>query len=265
MKALLRAAWQLTTVRFMLGQIVLAVVGFVLFAAWLRLPDSTVPAILSSVLLALVIVFVVFAGEAWLLLRLRGLPATARALARGALALLIAVALLFPLSMLLTHLSADDALRAGYFNSRFPANLRNVFSYPHLLTLLHETWDSLFWALLIVFAMAAVAITAAHKPLAAFVRMFRSLTAWVVLSLATIMGSWATVRLLHWTPGHGLAIEAGSVVLRLIVVVLLDAFLLCFSLALLVVLAKESDARYLPAATDAGTPDLSQPRTVERP
>jgi hypothetical protein len=130
---------------------------------------------------------------------------------------------------------------------------------------LQATWDSIFWAGLIVFAMAAVAVTVARKPLTAFVRMLSSLTGWVVLSLATIVGSEATLKLLHWTPGHGLAVEATSVAVRLILVVVLDTFLLCLSLALLVVLAKESDASYLPATTDAGTPDLSQPRTVENP
>ena len=265
MKALLRSAWQLNTPRFMLQQVALALVAFVLFALWLRLPDSTVLAVVLSALLAPVILVITFAGEAWLLLRLRGSATTLRALAIGALAVFVAVLLLFPLSALLTHVSAHDPLRAGYLNSRLPANMRNAFSYPHLLTLFDVTWDSLFWAGAIVFTMAAVAITAARKPLAAFLRMFRSLTAWVVLSLATIIGSWATVKLLNWTSGHGLRIEAASVMLRVIAVTLLDAFLLCLSLALLIVLTRENDAHYLPATTDAGTPDLSQPRTVANP
>lgn len=263
MKPLLRAAWQLLSLRFLLQQVALALVAFVLFAAWLRVPDGTVPAVVASALLAFLILFITFAGEAWLLLRLRGSAITARAWIPGAIALLLAMALLYPLSLLITHASADDALRAGYFNSRFPASMRNLFSYAHWMTFFQQAWDSLFWAVLIVFTMAGVAVVAAIQRLAAFARMLRSLTAWIVLSLATVLGSEATLRLLYWTPGHGLPIEATSVALRLIVTLFLNAFLVCLSLALLIVLCKDSDAHYLPAAT--GTPDLSQPRTVENP
>ncbi len=73
------------------------------------------------------------------------------------------------------------------------------------------------------------------------------------------------MRILDWTPGHGLRIEAISVVMRLVLITLLDAFLLCLSLALLIALAEESDASYLAAATDEGTPDLSHPRTAGNP
>jgi hypothetical protein len=262
---LLRSAWQLVSVRLLSQQIALALLAFALFTAWLRVPDGSVVAVVGSALLALVALALTFGGEAWLLLRLRALPRTPRSIVKGAVALFLAVLLLLPLSALLAHASAGDALRAGYLNSRFPANARNLFSYRHLITLFEQTWASLFWAGAIVFAMAAVAVTVAIKPLQAFGRMLQSLTAWVVLSVATIVGSEATVKLLYWTPGHGLRVETLSVVLRLIAVVLLDAFLLCLSLALLAVLAEQSDERYLPAATDAGTPDFSHPRTVDKP
>ena len=265
MKPLLRAAWHLVTLRFLLRQIALAAVAFALFAAWLRVPDGTVLAVAASALLALVLLVITFAGEAWLLLRVRGASITPRTLLRGAIALLVAMALLYPLSSLITHASAGDALRAGYFNSRFPASLRNTFSYAHWMSFFQEAWDSLFWAGVIVFSMAAVAMTAARGPLAAFSRMLRSLTAWIVLSLATIVGSEATLRLLYWTPGHGLTLEATSVVLRLVLITLLDAFLVCLSLALLIVLCQESDAAHLSGATGPGTPVLSQPRTVDNP
>ncbi len=265
MKALLRPAWQRLTLRFLLLQIALAVVAFALFAAWLRVPDGTVFAVAASALLALIFLVITFAGEAWLLLRQRGASITLRALLRGAIALLVAMALMYPLSVLITHASAGDALRAGYFNSHFSASLRNTFSYAHFMTFFKRAWDSLFCAGLIVFSMAAVGITAARRPRPAFRRMLRSLTAWIVLSLATVIGSEATLWLLHWTPGHGLTLEATSLVFRLVTVVLLDAFLLCLSLALLVVLCEESDAHQLPAATVAGTPVLSHPRTVENP
>jgi hypothetical protein len=264
--SLLRSAWRLLSVRFLLQQIVLALAAFILFAAWLRVPDGTVMAVAASGLLALVILFVAFLGEAWLLLSLRGSlrgsPKQPRDLAKGAAALLLAVALLFPLSMLLARASAEDALLAGYLNSRFPAGMRNIFSYAHIYTMLQEIWASLFWMGAIVLTMAAVAVTVAERALPPLGRMLQSVTGWVVLSVA-IVGSSATSELLYWTPGRGLAIQATSVVLRLLITTLLVAFLLCLSLALLVVLADEGDARYLPA--EEGTPDLSQPRTAGNP
>jgi hypothetical protein len=73
--------------------------------------------------------------------------------------------------------------------------------------------------------------------------MMGSFTAWVAISLATIVASEVTVRLVGWTPGHGLGVESVSLLLRSTAAVVLDVYLLCFSLALLTVLAEESDAQ----------------------
>ena len=238
---LLRGALQLVGLRFLEQEIVLAVVAFLLFAVWLRVPDGTSFAVAVSFVLAVVMLGVAFAGQAWLVLRLRGLPITRHAVVRGGVALLMAMALLYPLSLLLAHASAGDALRAGYYNSRFPASLRNTFSYAHIMTMLAQTWDSLFWAGLIVFTMGAVAFTAAMRPLAAFGRMVGSVTAWVVLTLATIVGSEATLRLMYWPPRHGLRVQVASLLLRVAILVVVNAWLVCLSLALLVVICRESD------------------------
>lgn len=262
---LLRAAREKTSVRFLLLQAGLAAAAFLLFLLWLRIPDANSAEVLLSALLAIASLLTATGGEAWLLLRVHGTRATCASLVRGAFAILLAIVLLFPLSALLDHISINDSQRAGYLNSQLSANMRHILTYPRLMTLFHQAWASLFWAVAIVLAMVAVAVTVARKPLQAVGRMLQSLTAWVLLSLFTIVASEATLRLLHWTPGHGLGLETTSLLVRIALTILLDAWLLCFSLALLVVLAEQSDARYIPAATDGGTPDLSQPRTVGRP
>ena len=262
---LLRAARKKTSVRFLLLQSGLAAAAFLLFLLWLRIPDANGAEVLLSALLAVACLLMATGGEAWLLLRVHGTRATRASAVRGAVAILLAIVLLFPLSALLDHISINDSQRAGYLNSQLSANMRHILTYPRLMTLLHQAWASLFWAFAIVLTMVAVAVTVARKPLQALAGMLQSLTAWVVLSLFTIVASEVTLQLLHWTPGHGLGVETTSLLMRIAFTVLLNAWLLCFSLALLIVLAEQSDARYIAAATDEGTPDFSQPRTVGKP
>ena len=244
--SLLRAAWQLVTARFVLLQAGVGLLAFVLFAGWLRVPDATVAEVVLSALVAVVLVAGVCGSEAVLLLRLAGTGATRRAVTAGAAAVLAASLLLVPLSLLLARGSAGDALRAGYLNSQLPAGLRHVFSYSHVLTLLDQGWDSLFWAGAIVCAMGAVAVTVARWPLRALGRMVGSFTAWVVLTVATVAGSEGTLLLVGWMPRwvvrSGLGVQGTSVAVRLMAVVVLDVLLFCISVALLVAVAQRSDA-----------------------
>ena len=213
---LLRGARDKTNVRFLLSQAGLAAAAFVLFLLWLRVPDANIAEVLFSALLAIALLLITTVGEAWLLLRVRQVQPARRSVVRGGVTLLVAIALLFPLAALLDHISINDSLRAGYLNSQLSAGMRRVFTYPHLMTIFHQMWASIFWAAAIVLTMGAVAVTVARKSLRALGSMLQSLTAWVVLSLATIIASETTLKLLHWTPGHGLGVETASLLLRLL-------------------------------------------------
>ena len=74
-----------------------------------------------------------------------------------------------------------------------------------------------------------------------------------------------TGALVNWTPGHGLRVEMLSLVLRLAAAALVDAAVVCLLLAILAACVHRSDEAGAPYSTPTGTPDLSQPRTVDNP
>ncbi len=263
--SLLGNARKLLTPGLVLRQTGLAALIFVLFAIWLRVPDSRVVAVIGSTLLGLAVLLIAFAGETALLMHLRGRVRTRRALLLSAAVLLLCVALLFGWSHVLDRISNGDELRAGYLNSRFPASLRNVFSYPHMLAIFHALWVALFWIGAAFFFVCGVSFAAAAYPGRAIRACLRSATVWLTLLLSAAVALLATEHLSNWTPGHGLAVESLSLLLRLGVIVALDAVLLCFSICVVVARGRGSDELYAPAATVAGTPDLSHSRTAPAP
>ncbi|WP_263359720.1 hypothetical protein [Acidicapsa ligni] len=258
----LRGALALLNVRFILQQIILALLVFGLSVLWLRIPDASAIDVIGSVLLALIVLAVAGIGESSLILRLSGQHHTLSKLLRGALLLFIGAALWLGWSVLLQHLHGDDYLRAGYLNSRFPHSLRNLFSFEHILLCFGWLWATLRWIMAGIIAVFVFTLTASIRPLRAIVRALSSLSYWSVLILGTASAIVITGLLLEWTPGQGLTIEMLSLVLRLSVAMILDATIACFLLAILAVCERQTDALYL---TPAGTPDESHPRTEETP
>jgi len=92
------------SVRLVLQQIGLALLVFLLYALWLRVPDASALDVIGSALLALLAVAVAGAGESALLLRLAGRARTPERLLRGALLLLAGAVLWFGWTALLNHL-----------------------------------------------------------------------------------------------------------------------------------------------------------------
>jgi hypothetical protein len=261
MKGTLRSAFAYVTVRFVLLQLGLVLIVSLLFTAWLHIPDSGIIAVIATVLLAALILALGFCGEASIL---RELADSKRGhIFSGAVALLLAAALWLAWSTWLNHFDSNDFTRAaGYANSRFPHSLRNVFSFQNLLRWLGWTWLALKWLGAGILLAIAVPLAQASRPVRAGLRVFFSLSYWMTLAVSAIIATLITQGMIEWTPGHGLRVEAISLVLRLGVVAIVDAALVCFVLAVITAVVIRFESRQ---AIPLGTPELSQPRSVDIP
>jgi hypothetical protein len=255
--ATFRSALALFRVGFVLQQIALALVLFVLSVVWLQIPDANVFDIFGTIILALAILALAGFGESFLLLRLVGQAPSRAKLLRGTLILIAAVILWFGWSAAIDHLQAGNALRAGYENSRFSHLLRNVFSYRHIYLWLGWLDSILEWVGTGVIVLLAFCTLAAPYPLRAMARSFRSGTLWMALFVGVFFATAITSSLVNWTPGHGARIELLSLILRLSFAVLVVAVIVSFLLAILAVCIRQ--------ATPAGTPEASQPLTAGKP
>ena len=242
--SVLRPALKLMSVRLVLRQIGLALLVFLLYALWLRMPDASVIDVIGSVMLALVVLAVAGAGESALILRLVGVRPSPGRLLRGSALLLTGVLLWFGWSVLLDHMHGDDYLRAGYLNSRFPHQLRNFFSFEHLVLWLGWMWTALDWIGAGVIGLFVVVFTASARPLGAMLRALRCLTYWIAVVVGTTVATLFVGSLIEWTPGHGLRIEMLSLLLRLSLAVVIDATLVCTLLAILAACVGQADAAY---------------------
>jgi hypothetical protein len=246
------------TILTALQQLALAAVLALLVIGWLHVPDANAFEVALSVLLALLIAAVACAGEAFLALRLVRKPCAARRLILGAVAAFFAAILWYLLSLAIEHLQLNDALRAGYLNSRFPASMRRTFSYPHLLLWMGWLWKTLQWIAAGLLAACAFACTTCEAPAKGIFAILRSARYWALIVLCVFV-TVITSTLLNWTPGHGLAVESISLILRLAIVIALNAAVV----ALLLQSMAQAILRIQPAGTIA--PDATQPRTVDKP
>ena len=264
--SMLRGALSLLSVRLVLAQIGLALLAFLLYVAWLRMPDASALEVIGSFLLALIALAIAGAGESALMLHLAGRARTPGRLLRGTLLLLAGVALWFAWSALMGHFRGDynqnDGTLAGYLNSRLPHSFRYVFTYERILSSIVWTWELLRWIVSGVIATFVFSLTVSLRPMRAVAILLRSVGYWCVVVLVSLGTTLLTALLMRWTPGHGLRVELASLVLRLCVAVLADGAAVCLLLATLAVFTRRTDALY---ATPAGTPDESQPRTAGNP
>ena len=242
-----------------LQQIALAAVLSLLLFAWLHVPDANAVEVVLSVLLALLLVGVLGAGESALALRLTNRSVTTRQLIIGTVAVIVAAMLWYVISLGIDRLSVNDGLRAGYLNSRFPAALRNVFTYEHIANGFRLFWSALRWVVAGLLTAAAFALVTCNVPGRGLLLILRFGRYWLSLLLLLVIGSVITGPLMSWTPGHGLGVETFSLVLRLLLAILLNAAAMAF---LLQSMAAASQRSY-PGGTDA--PESSQPRTVANP
>jgi hypothetical protein len=263
MKSILRSALALVTLRFVTLQLGLVVAVSLLFAAWLHIPDSGILAVIVTVLVAALILALAFCGEASLLRRLTASPR--RHVLIGAIALLVAGALWLGWSTWLDRLNDSNfpVQLAGYANSRFPHSLRkNLFTFENLYNWLSRLAVALKWLTAGILFAIAIPFALAERPLRVGLRVVFSATYWIALAIIAIIVTSLTHAVVEWTPGHGLRIEAISMVLRLGGVAIIDLVLICFVLAVITVIVTRFEARH---TTPGGTPETSQPRSVDIP
>lgn len=264
--SVLRGALSLLSVRLVLAQIGLALLVFLLYVVWLRMPDASVPDVIGSALLGLIALAVAGAGESALVLRLAGRVRTPGRLLRGTLLLLAGIALWFAWSALMGHVRGDynqnEIKLAGYLNSRLPHALRYIFTYETIVRSIEWTLELLGWIVAGAISVLVVSCTASLRPMRAVTMLLRSVGYWCVVVVVSLGTTLLTTFLMQWTPGHGLRIEIASLMLRLSLATLIDAILVCFLLATMAAYVRRADALY---TTPAGTPDESQPRTAGNP
>ena len=242
-----------------LQQIALAAVVFLLLAGWLHIPDANAFEVMASVVTALLIFGVIGAGETAIALRLTGRPVAVRRLLLGTGVLFVALLGWYAISIVLQHLGTQNGLRAGYYNSKLPAGMRHVFSYEHLYLWLDWLWRGLGWIAGGLLGAAAFACATCDRRLRGLASILRSGRYWLSLLLLTIVGGIVFGTLLNWTPGHGLAVEFFSLVVRVLTVILAEA--------LVVALLFHAMAAGVLRVQDAGkpAPDSNQPRTADVP
>ncbi|GGH15456.1 hypothetical protein [Silvibacterium dinghuense] len=248
-----------STAALALQQIVLVALLALLLAAWLHIPDANAFEILISIVLGMLIAGVVGIGESVIALRLMRKVISARRLLLGLGIVLIAMLLWYAISLGLEQLSAKEGLWAGYLNSRFPASLRNFFSYEHFYLWLSWILSALQWIVAGLLAAGAFAWIACNAPMRSFRAILLAGRFWMALLLLAIIGVVITGILLSWTPGHGLAVEAFSLVFRVLTVVVLNAAAIAWLLQVMAHVALGVQS----VGTDE--PPMIQPRTVDIP
>lgn len=263
--SLARRAAALVTPRALAEQFGLALLVFLLAIVWLRLPDASPLDVAATVALALLIAIVAGAGETHLMLLLAARPVARHRLAIGTLLIVVAIALWFGWSALLDHLHGDDGLRAGYINSKLPHALRYFFTYERLALWFRWMWNALAWIGAGVLAVFVFAFTSGSRPMSTVARALRSLTYWVVLVGGTLIVNFIAGALTQWTPGLGLGVELFSLIARFGISALLAVGLAVYLLAILAACAQEIGGDAVQPPAPAGTPEVSQLRTVENP
>jgi hypothetical protein len=266
-RSILRDALALVTVRLCLEQLLLALLVFALFVLWLRVPDETLPQLAGSAVLGIVILGLAGLGESRLVLRLAGRGITPWRVMSGCLLVLAAAAIWLPFAAWIDHLSWTDPERAGYFSSQLPRWLRHPFPFERILLYLGWTWKAVAWTGAGLLAAATFVLTAAGRRRSAAVIALRSRSFWFVLLAGPASAAIFTGAVLHWMPFRGLGPEVMSLAVRLTVVSIFDAIVVCWLLASLAVCVRRADAAYLApgAASSGGGPDESQPLTTEAP
>jgi dipeptide/tripeptide permease len=260
--SVLRSAFATISVRLVAVQVALAAFIFMLTVVWLRLPDSNALSVLATIFIGLVLLTLASGGEVALMLWLCNRPRTPGRVLKGALFLLLGIAVWLAWSSLIDLLQSKDDLLSGYLNSRFPASLRNTFSYTHIDQGLEWTYSTLRWIGTGILAAAVYSASASPLPGRSTRRTLLSATYWLVLIAGSIVASILTDTLTQWTPGHGITVELLSLIVRMSLVVVGDAVIALFILAVIATCIQQSDSAY---ETPAGTPEDNQPLTAEAP
>lgn len=242
-----------------LQQVALAASLFLLIVGWLHIPDANAFEVLISVVLVLLIAVVAGGGESAIMLRATGRPVTLRSLVPGTIAVILATVLWYATSLGVDHLGEKTGLWAGYLNSRAPASLRNLFSFEHLYQWFSWLRSGVCWVAAGLLAAAAFSAATSSSPVTGFRAILRSGSYGLSLLIFVMAESALPGLLMGWTPGHGLRLEALSLVARMLLVIVLNAGAIAFLLLTM--------ARGVLSVQSVGIaePVTSQLRTAEIP
>ena len=214
------------------GAFLLAVLGVL----WLQIPDSHVWQFGFSMLSGCGLLGLFFWFSCWIFKRMLKPVEEERWWLRWAL-LAAVIVTWWLLQMPIDKLVERRELYAGYWTSRLPHGLRWLRTYEHLVLL--QDWIYFSLRLIVTGLSLPVAVVVGAGQLRADAgRVFRVWSRWWYW-VATLVCGWAAFavggKLMHWTPGHGLAGEVLSLLVRLGSVFTLDVLLACFVLAVVVV------------------------------
>jgi hypothetical protein len=214
------------------GTLVLAALGVL----WLQIPDSHVWEFVFSILFACGFLGLFFWFYSWVFKRMLKAADEERWWLQWVLLAAVVVAwwlLQMPIDRLVEH----RELYAGYWTSRLPHGLRWLRTYEHLVLL--QGWIYFSLRLIVTGLLLPVAVVAGASRLRGGAgRIFGVWSRWWYWVAALVCGWIAFAvsgKLMDWTPGHGLAGEILSLLVRLGFVFTMDVLLACFVLAVIVV------------------------------
>jgi len=209
-----------------------AVVLAVLSVLWLQVPDSHVWQFVFSIVFACGLLALFFWFCCWVFRRMMNSAGREQWWLRWAL-LAGVIVTLWLLQMPIDRLVARSELYAGYWTSRLPHWLRGLRTYEHLL--LFEDWAYFSLRLIVTGLLLPVAVLAGADVLRNSTRSILKAWSrwwyWVAILICGWISFAVSDRMMNWTPGHGLASETLSLVLRLGFVFTLDVVLVMFVLA----------------------------------
>lgn len=221
------------------GVVLLQWVGnlaFLLLAfAWLQIPDSHAWQFVFSLLTGAVLVI----GFLWLhahTFRKLRLVVDAGPLWTRLLLLLIVFVIGYFALGLIDKGRSYEGLFAGYWNSKLSPSMRATFTYEFLVRWQDRAYDLLQWLLAaILLPIAFVGGGAGFRGNAwrGFGRVYCKVLYWVTVVVAGFLGLWIWRGLVDWMPGHGVAGETLSVLVRVGLAYTVVILLWCFVLAVI--------------------------------
>jgi hypothetical protein len=205
--------------------------------AWLQVPDSHVWQFAFSILsaIALILAFLWLYSHTFRMLHKVENPAPVW---HRWLALVLVVILGYLVFQGLDALRSREALFAGYWNSKFSAEMRSFFTFPRLVSWQDHFYGFLQWifaALLLPIALIGGSAGLRNGGWGKTGRVYGKLLYWVLSLVAAYIGAWITALLVGWRPSGKPATEIVSVILRLGVAYTIDVLLWCFVLGLIAV------------------------------
>jgi hypothetical protein len=192
--------------------------GLLLAAAlWLEIPDSHLWELLLSLLGGAAIVVGALLLQATVIRRLRGAK-DGCPLWIGSLLLAVWAFLLYVPSILVDLFSPASYERASYWNSQLSPHMRATFTYERLVRLQFFTFDFVVWflvpALLLPYIIETVARGVRGNAWRAGLRVLGQLRYWAICLAVAVIVHWLVLPIIGWQPGHSVAAEIVSVVLR---------------------------------------------------